>query len=110
MSLGGWKAPSYFVAAVKECLNPAGRSANNPVVPRSLIMKPEKAKRQLERMLSSFSPGSVLMMIGEFFAERANEARAGGSEGIADGYREAEAAMNVVGFGLEALLPKPKMK
>jgi hypothetical protein len=72
-------------------------------------VKEDKAKRQLEKMLQSFSPGSVLMMIGQVFAERAEEAREGGSESIADNLKEAEATMNVVGFGLDAILPKPTL-
>lgn len=73
-------------------------------------MKPEQAKRQLEKMLSSFSPGSVLMLLGEVFHEMVEEAREGGSEIIADNLKEAEAAMNVLGLGLDAILPKPKVR
>lgn len=62
-------------------------------------MKPENAKRQTERML-----------LGEVFAEWAEEARAGSSGVVADNLKQAEAAMNVVGFGLDALLPKPKVR
>jgi len=70
-------------------------------------MKPEKAKRQLERMLLSFSPGSVLMLLGEVFQEMGRETREGGSEVIADNDQIGEASLTVLGLGLDALLPKP---
>ena len=73
-------------------------------------MKTEQAKRQLEKMLSSFSPGSVLMLLGEVFGEWAEEAREGGSEVMAGNLKQAEATMIVIGFGLDAILPKPEMK
>ena len=38
-------------------------------------MRPEKAKTQLKLMLRSFTPGSVLMLLGEVFGEWAGEAR-----------------------------------
>ena len=70
-------------------------------------MKPETARKQIKGMLRSFSPGSVLMLIGEVFHEMAQEARESGSEVIADDYESAEATTTVVGFGLDAVLPKP---
>ncbi len=70
-------------------------------------MKPEKAKRQLERMLLSFSPGSVLMLLGEVFQEMGRETREGGSQVIADNDQIGEASLTVLGLGLDALLPKP---
>ena len=73
-------------------------------------MKPEKAKRQLERMLLSFSPGSVLMLLGEVFQEMGRETREGGSEVIADAAKIAEASLTVLGLGLDALLPKPERR
>ena len=73
-------------------------------------MKPEQAKRQLEKMLFSYSPGSVLMLLGEVFAAWAEEAREGGSEVIADNLKQAEATTNVVGFGLDSILPKPRIR
>ena len=73
-------------------------------------MKQETAKKRLETMLASFSPGSVLMLLGEVFARRADEAREGGSEIVADNYKVAEATMNVVGFGLDVILPKPRIR
>lgn len=73
-------------------------------------MKPEDAKRQLGKMLLSYSPGSVLMLLGEVFGEWADEGREGGSVVIADNLKQAEATMIVVGFGLDGILPKPKMQ
>ncbi|WP_435017971.1 hypothetical protein TA3x_005594 [Tundrisphaera sp. TA3] len=73
-------------------------------------MKEEAARKQLQTMLNSFSPGSVLMLIGQVFGERAEAAREAGSEVIAGNLKEAEAAMNVVGLGLDAILPKPPMR
>lgn len=73
-------------------------------------MQPDKVKKQLTRMLDSFTPGSVLMLLGEVLARRADEARRGGSEAIAESHEEAVATMNVVGLGLDAILPKPKMR
>jgi hypothetical protein len=61
-------------------------------------------------MFDSYTPGSVLLLIGEHFAKRAEEARAVGSDVIADNLKQAEATMNVVGFGLDAILPKPTMR
>ncbi len=73
-------------------------------------MKPEMAKKHLQTMLESFSPGSVLMLLGEVFGEMGKEARESGSDVMADNYEQAEATMTVVGLGLDAILPKPTMR
>ncbi len=73
-------------------------------------MKPEAAKRHLRTMLDSFTPGSVLMLLGEVFAGRSEEARSGGSPITAENYKLAEATVTVVGHGLDAILPKPSMR
>ena len=102
-----WAA--YFIIRAEEGEDPGGRGAvGNQYVPRSPVMKPEKAKRQLERMLLSFTPGSVVMLLGEVFREMGREAREDGSEAIADNYEIAESSLTVLGLGLDALLPKPK--
>lgn len=69
-------------------------------------MKPEKAKKQLEKMLRSLTPGSVLMLIGEVFGTWAEEARRGGSDVGEESFKLAESTMTVVGLGLDAILPK----
>ena len=73
-------------------------------------MKPAQAKTQLKLMLRSFTPGSVLMLLGEVFGEWAGDARGGGSEVVSDNLKQAEATMAVVGLGLDAILPKPEMR
>ncbi len=73
-------------------------------------MKPEKARKQLEKILLSFNAGSVFLMIGEVYGEWAEYAKAHGSEMGHDNYKLAEATVTVVGFGLDAILPKPRMK
>ena len=63
-----WAA--YVVIRAEEGEDPGGRGAvGNPDVSRTPVMKPEKAKRQLERMLLSVTPVSVLMLLGEVFRE-----------------------------------------
>lgn len=73
-------------------------------------MKPEKAKKQLEKILLSFKPGSVFLMVGEVYGEWAEYAREQGSEIGHDNYKLAEATVTVVGYGLDAILPKPRMR
>ena len=69
-------------------------------------MNEEKAKRQLRKMLAVFTPGSVLHLLGEIFHEQADAARLAGDSTAADQCRHAQAALLVVGLGIDAIRPR----
>jgi hypothetical protein len=65
-----------------------------------------QAKRQLERMLKTLTPGSVLHLLADVIREDGDGAR---SEGNVTSYRQClmvESTLIVVGMGLDAALPQ----
>jgi hypothetical protein len=69
-------------------------------------MTEEKARRYLSRMLNSFTPGTVLHLLAEVLRD-AEEARLGGLDELAEKrLRNAEAALFVVGLGVDAACPR----
>lgn len=60
------------------------------------------AKRQLGRILKSFTAGSVLHLLGEVFEDTAEEARQGGDEARREQYRVVATTLFVVGLGIDA--------
>ncbi len=69
-------------------------------------MTQNQAKKYLERMLRSFTPGSVLHLLGEVIREEGEGARSSGNKNLHRQCQVAEHALFVVGMGLDAALPQ----
>ena len=69
-------------------------------------MSEKEAKRLLRRMLDTFTAGTVLHLLGEVFRNDAEAARQAGDTTAADQCRNVEAALFVVGLGLDAARPR----
>lgn len=69
-------------------------------------MTEEKAKKQLSTMLRSLTPGSVLHLLAEVYGESAQRARRRGNQTLYDQCRTVEAALIVVGYGVDAAHPR----
>ena len=69
-------------------------------------MTEKQAKEQLRRMLATFTPGSVLHLLAELFAERAEAARRAGDDLTAGRCDNAQATLFVVGLGIDAACPR----
>jgi hypothetical protein len=67
-------------------------------------MTEEEAKRQLRRMLRSFTPGSVLHLLSQLFRESA--ARSGRKKLVRQRRRHVAATLFVVGLGVDAACPR----
>lgn len=68
-------------------------------------MTDEMAKKQLRRMLKSFTSGSVLHLLGEVFEDMAGRA-AQGNEARHEQYRAVASTLFVVGLGIDAVCPR----
>jgi hypothetical protein len=69
-------------------------------------MKEDRAKKRLQKMLRSFTPGSLLGLLADLYRETAEEAR---GENDATAYRQCRLVENtliVVGFGIDAACPR----
>jgi hypothetical protein len=69
-------------------------------------MREAQAKKHLEKMLRSFTPGSVLNLLAELYREEAEQAR---RENNGTRYRQCrlvESTLIVVGMGLNAACPR----
>ncbi len=69
-------------------------------------MTDEKAKKQLATMLRSFTPGSILHLLAEVYGESAERARRRRDQRLYDQCRTVEAALIVVGYGVDAAHPR----
>ncbi len=69
-------------------------------------MTDETAKRQLKRMLKSFTVGSVLHLLSEIFEEMAEEARRGGDEIRLEQCDSVAKTLFVVGLGVDSACPR----
>lgn len=69
-------------------------------------MNEKKAKKQLRRMLDAFTAGTVLHLLAELFRDDADEARQDGDSNAEQQSRNAEAALYVVGLGIDAICPR----
>lgn len=69
-------------------------------------MTEEKAKKQLRKMLDSFTAGTVLHLLGELFRDDAEEARQSGDSTAERQSRNVEATLFVVGIGIDAARPR----
>ena len=74
--------------------------------PRPTGMTDETARRQLRRIMRSFTAGSILHLLGEIFEERAEEARRGGDEIRLEQCDSASKTLFVVGLGRRFGLPE----
>ena len=69
-------------------------------------MSEAQAKQHLKDILASFSPGTILHLLGQVIRE-AEEARLGGLDEVAEErVRDAEACLWVASYGIEAALPR----
>jgi hypothetical protein len=69
-------------------------------------MTEAQAKQHLSEMLSTFTPGTVLHLLAQVLRD-AEQARVGGLDDVAvERLREAEAALWVFGYGIDAALPR----
>ena len=69
-------------------------------------MTEKKAKRQLRRMLDSFTAGTVLHFLADLFRDDAEEAREAGDDLAARQCRRVEATLFVMGMGIDAARPR----
>ncbi len=69
-------------------------------------MTEEKAKKQLTTMLRSFTPGSILHLLAEVYRESAERARRRRDQTLYEQCRTVEAALIVVGYGVDAAHPR----
>jgi hypothetical protein len=69
-------------------------------------MNDETARRQLKRMLLSFTPGSILHLLGEVFEDLAEQARHDGDETRTEQCRTVAATLFAVGLGIDAACPR----
>lgn len=68
-------------------------------------MNEKQAKRQLERMLCSFTVGSVLHLLADLHREAANQARQADDSIAYRQCRLVEQTLVVVGMGVDAARP-----
>ena len=66
-------------------------------------MKEAQTKKQLSRMLTSFTIGGVLHLLSELFDESAKRAQAAGDETALKRAKEVTAALFVLGLGVDAV-------
>jgi hypothetical protein len=69
-------------------------------------MTEDRAKRQLARMLRSFTAGSVLHLLADICRESAQQALRRRDERLHEQLQTVEAALVVVGCGVDAILPR----
>ena len=68
-------------------------------------MTEKQAKKQLSKVLSHFTPGSVLDLLGGVYADHAEVARQQGDAVAYDRCQLVQHALVVVGMGVDAVLP-----
>jgi NAD(P)H-dependent FMN reductase len=68
-------------------------------------MKEAKAKKHLRKMLRSFTAGTVLHLFSEVFRDLADEAQRDDDQQAHRQLKEIEAALFVVGLGIDSDLP-----
>jgi len=69
-------------------------------------MTEDEAKQQLRMMLGSLTAGSVLHLLAELFREDAADARRDGDDLAAGECERVDAALFVVGLGIDAARPR----
>jgi hypothetical protein len=68
-------------------------------------MREHRAKKHLQIMLRSFTPGSVLTLLADLYRETAEDARRDNDESAYRQCRLVESALVVVGLGIDAACP-----
>jgi hypothetical protein len=66
-------------------------------------MKEAQAKKQLSRMLQSFTVGAVLQLLSELFNDSASRAMNAGDQNAFERAKEVTAALYVFGIGVDAI-------
>ena len=69
-------------------------------------MKEAQAKKQLSRMLQSFTVGAVLHLLSELFKESAVRAKDAGDEHAHERALEVATALLVFGNGVDSVCPR----
>jgi hypothetical protein len=69
-------------------------------------MTDETARRQLKRMMKSFTAGSVLHLLSEIFEEMAEEALRSGDEIRREQCDSVAKALFVTGLGIDSACPR----
>ena len=69
-------------------------------------MTEKKAKKWLRRMLEDFTAGTILHFLADVFRQDAKQARREGDDLAADQCKNLEAALFVVGLGIDAARPR----
>ena len=69
-------------------------------------MTDDMAKRQLKRMMKSFTQGSILHLLGEVFEEMAEEARLDGDDVRREQCDSVAKTLFVVGLGIDSACPR----
>jgi hypothetical protein len=70
-------------------------------------MTESQVKRQLRRMLTSLTAGSLLHLLADLFRESADRIRHRRNKPHRDKLRDVAAALFVVGLGVDAVCPRP---
>ncbi len=68
-------------------------------------MTDDTARRQLKRMLRSFTAGSILHLLGEIFEEMVEEARRSGDEIRLERSISVGNTLFIVGLGIDSAYP-----
>lgn len=69
-------------------------------------MREKKARKQLRKMLTDLTGGSVLDLLGQVFLDLAAEARREKNDTAAEQFTMAHATLVVVGLGIDAICPR----
>ena len=69
-------------------------------------MKEKEAKKALRKMLRSFTPGSLLHVLGDIYGELAEEASRTEHAPAFERFKAVECALIVVGMGIDAICPR----
>lgn len=69
-------------------------------------MTDEAARRQLKKIMKSFTGGSVLHLLGEVYEEMAEQTRRDGDETRTDQCRTVATTLFVLGLGIDAACPR----
>lgn len=69
-------------------------------------MTDDMAKRQLQRMMKSFTQGSILHLLGELFEEMAEVARLDGEDVRREQCASVAKTLFVLGLGIDSACPR----
>ena len=69
-------------------------------------MSEKQAKKQLAKMLDSFTPGSVLYLLSDMYRDRAEAASKSGDVVRSDQCKLVEHTLVAVGAGIDAVQPR----